>query len=100
MLISDEDARVVPRSNGTSVSDEHADAARALAQEVRHAPGADKAWPKITTVLDQFGERALTPEVGRRIDEALAQSGLRVDPPLEAIDSRNGTVCLSVPNGG
>jgi Mg2+ and Co2+ transporter CorA len=82
------------------VSHEHAEAARALAEEVRSAPGADKAWPKITTVLDQFGEEALTPEAGRRIDQALSQSGLRVDPPLEAIDSRNGTVCVSVPNGG
>src|SRR3954464_11707964 len=100
MLISDQDVRVNSRSNGSSVSAEHAEAARALAEEVRNAPGADKAWPKITTVLDQFGEGALTPEVGRRIDRALSQSGLNVDPPLEVIDSRNGTVCVSVPNGG
>ena len=99
MLISEEDAQVVRRSNGGSVSREHAQAAQAIAEEVRSAPGADKAWPKITTVLDQFGEQALTPEVGRRIDQALSQSGLLVDPPLETIDSRNGTVSVSVPNG-
>ena len=75
MPIPEEDARVARRSNGSSVSPEHAEAARALAEEVRNAPGADKAWPKITTVLDQFGEKSPTPEAGRRIDQAPVQVG-------------------------
>jgi Mg2+ and Co2+ transporter CorA len=99
VLISDSQVGRRGHANRQATST-YEEAARHLAKEVKCAPGADKAWPKITTVLDKFGEGTLTPEVGRGVDDALTGVGLRVDPPLETITSRNGTVCLSGSGNG
>ena len=72
------------------------DAANELRQQVLNAPGPKKAWPRITTVLAAFDEQALTPEAASRIDRALAEAGIVVEPNLAELDSRSGTV-LSLP---
>ncbi len=90
MLIAEEDKKA---RGGNEVNAGDRKTAERFAREVSDAPGVDKAWPKVTTVLDAFGESSRD-----RISHALAAAGLVVDPPLEEM-GRTGTVCLSVPNG-
>lgn len=73
------------------------EAAEALKEQVLAAPGANKAWPKITTVLKDFDERALTPEARTRIAGAFREVGVICEPPFDSLEARGGTVCLSVP---
>ena len=75
-------------------------AAERLREQVLNAPGPNKAWPKITTVLSAFREQALTADVAQRLGAALEDVGLIVEPRLDALDSRSGTVCLSLPDSG
>src|SRR4051794_1725518 len=68
--------------------------AERLAAEVR-AVDTGTTWRKVTTLLDEFGAYRLTAEVRARVGEALAQAGLQVKPPIDAVQ-RFETVRLSV----
>ena len=59
--------------------------ARGLATEVAGRP---RAWQRMTTILDRFGETELTPETRRRIANALSEAGLVAHPPIEHVERR------------
>jgi Mg2+ and Co2+ transporter CorA len=65
-----------------------------LADTVRAAPHG-RTWRRVTTLLDDFGTFSLTPDVRERLDTALLESGLRVEPPL-ARANRHDTLRLSL----
>ena len=68
--------------------------ARELAERVAGSPQR-RTWRRVTTLLDDFHVFALTPDVRERLDGALAEAGVRVDPPLTTA-TRHDTVRLSM----
>src|SRR4051794_6480033 len=75
MLIADREATELPATTEQR-------AAAGIASEIADLEVPRKAWLKVTSVLDRFGEESLNHEVGRRIDAALSEAGLRVEPSL------------------
>jgi hypothetical protein len=87
-----------------SVAERDREAAENLAWRVRDAPQAPVAWPRVTSVVAGFGESGgLSQELAIRIDRALTEAGLRVQPPLKELVSdeshMRGTVCVSARDG-
>ena len=70
--------------------------AEEIAEAVRRAEAESKrrSWRRVTTLLAAFGLYNLTDAARSRIDHALAEAGLVVEPPL-AIVERSGGVRLS-----
>lgn len=68
--------------------------AAGIASSTRSAPHG-RTWRRVTTLLDDFGVFSLTPDVRERIDGALREADIRVEPTL-ATANRHDTLRLSL----
>ncbi len=65
-----------------------------LADEISATGRRRRAWRKVTTLMQAFEIRRLTPAARARLAAALAAVGIEADPPLETA-ARSGTVRLA-----
>jgi hypothetical protein len=84
-----------PAAEGSAPSAEDLELAQQLFYRVEHANG--QIWRGVTTILDLFGVRRLTPEVRQRLATALDTVGLESRPTLREAE-RYESIRLSIPD--